>query len=135
MNIIEKENCANCNGRGEVGHPDDPNGRCSACRGLGTQLTKRGRVVSAKWFEMTNIPARKIKSGSRIVINNEEFDIYQCDINGVVQITTSTGQVLQFMKDELVKISPTGRQREDMLIELIKFRESLLKSGTPRKKR
>jgi hypothetical protein len=101
----------------------------------GRKPTKRGSVVLAKWQEMTKIPARKIEVGMTIdksmVVTNVDFHW----IAGVTYLETACGQSIQFTHDENVSFVPTNRQREDMIIELILFRESLLKSGLPRKKR
>jgi hypothetical protein len=136
--LIEKENCFDCGGSGEIGHPDDPNGRCAKCRGSGSQLTKRGQVVQDKWTAMCTIPARKLRAGMRIMFQTHIFTVDNIDftsISQVVWLTTTKGDDLQLNFDERVIFYPDDRQREDMIIELIRFRESLLKSGQVKKKR
>ena len=142
--IIETEICSRCCGTGNYSYCQSYGTRCFKCHGTGKQLTKRGKIVQARYNELRTLDAMDIKVGMRI-----KFDLFGSgyitgtiktattgeDCNGPhMTFETNGGKSAQFGKGCTVYLVPTGERLAEIRAELTALRDNLTLAGTPRKK-
>jgi len=141
--IIETETCTRCCGTGNFSYCQTYGTKCFKCGGSGKQLTKRGKLVQARYNELRAIDAMDIKPGMRI-----KFDMFgagyitatiktaeaKVDCAGPsMDFETNGGKKYGFGKGCKVYLVPSGEALEAMRKELIAYRDSLTLAGKPRK--
>lgn len=139
---IETETCTRCGGSGRYSYCQMYGDRCFKCHGAGKVYTKRGAATVAFLTAMRSKPARDVRVGDLIRVENffagrtsfeRVTEVYADKYNANTLCIVTKGMNNGVSPDTMMRMGFTAEEKAEQMKLALAYQATLTKAGTVRK--